>query len=333
MNKIVQSLELIGFKSMSDRSDEETQKRYDLRKNVIKFRNPYLRATLGGIVFNDTILIGAESGLGKTQLASEIAEDAARSGKKVFVFALEADTGEWERRRKYGVLSDLYKEDGGDTSRLDYQDWMLGSLKELDQYEQRANEVMANNHAYSNIYTFYKDDIFGINDFVKKFSIIDAHADLVIVDHIHYFDLFSSNHNEELSAIVKQIRTMTQVLNIPIILIAHLRKLQNPHERKLVPDISDFHGSSELSKVATRAILLGGGPYIKERNEYVTYVKAVKNRWGGSRTKFIGMVFYDPARDRYNTTDVVFGRDVGNRFEALNKEDQPPWLERASTPE
>lgn len=325
---MINVIEKAGFMSMANRAKHETDKRLDVKQGLIKFRNPFLRATLGGIIKNDTILIGAETGVGKTQIASEIAEDAAKSGKRVFVFALEADTNEWERRRKFGVISDLYKRDNGNTSKLDYQDWMMGDLPELDQYEDEANKVMYDNHSYANIYTYYKDGDFGLDQFVKMFSIIDAHADLVIVDHIHYFDLFGPNHNEELEKIMKKIRQLTQTLNIPVILIAHLRKLANGQDRKLLPDISDFHGSSELSKVCTRAIMLSSGGYSEEHKGYITYIKAVKNRWSGSRTKTVGRIIFDPSCDRYNDDLVQFGYESHNQFVPFDVVSIPQWLNR-----
>lgn len=323
----VNSISHIGFQSMAERADAEKTKRLEIRKDVIRFRNPFLRSTLGGIVKNDTILLGAETGAGKTQLASEIAEDAAQCGRKVFVFALEADTGEWERRRKFGVVSDYYIAAGGDPSKLDYQDWMLGELPELDEYEDQATAHLKAANKYNNIYTFYKSDIFGIQDFIKKIAVIKREADLVIIDHIHYFDLFSQDHNKELGEIMHQMRHMTQTLNVPAIIIAHLRKLQSGQERKLLPDIADFHGSSELSKVCTRAIMLSPGDWCEEYKGYYTYIKVVKNRWGRSRTTLIGRILYNPASDRYDEELCEFGVEgYDGNFKPLSK--RPSWLER-----
>lgn len=318
--------ELIGFKSMRARANEEVASRMALRENIIRFRNPFLHVALNGIFKNDTILLGAETGVGKTQISTEIAMDAARTGKKVFVFALEADKAEWERRIKYSLMCDMFRDDGGETKILDYQDWMAGEVKELDKYEDRASKVFQDNDWYNNIYTFYKEDVFGLSDFTKKFGTISSSADLVIVDHIHYFDLFSKDHNSELAEIMHKIRHLTQTCGVPVILIAHLRKLQSGEDRKLLPDIADFHGSSELSKVCTRAIMLAPGQWSEELKGYTTYIKAVKNRFGRSRTMIVAKILFDPHRDKYDENMIEFGYESADKTSFVPMTVVPDWL-------
>ncbi|MNJ94823.1 replicative DNA helicase [compost metagenome] len=320
--------EMVGFKSMKARAQEETASRLALRENIIRFRNPFLHVALSGIFKNDTILLGAETGVGKTQISTEIAIDAARSGKNVYIFALEADRGEWERRIKYSIMCDIWKHEGGNADILDYQDWIAGDLTELDKFEQRATDVFNNDPVYDRIFTFYKEDIFGLQDFVKKFATISAKADLVIVDHIHYFDLFGNDHNKELSEIMHKIRHLTQTLGVPVILIAHLRKLQQGQDRKLIPDISDFHGSSELSKVCTRAIMLSPGEWNEMYKCYVTHIKAVKNRFGRNRTMLVGKILFDPRRDKYDETFVEFGSESADKTSYVPMLNYPLWLQK-----
>jgi hypothetical protein len=85
--------------------------------------------------------------------------------------------------------------------------------------------------------------------------------------------------------------------------IAHVRK-GDRKSRQLVPGIEDFHGSSDISKIATKAIMLAPA-HDKEDDEdrlpymWPTYFHIGKCRTDGSRTRFLGLVAFNARRNAY----------------------------------
>ena len=114
------------FRCAADRFQEEEAHRKELWGRILKFGVSYLDDALLGILPNDLVLIGAPSGAGKTQLCVNIANANLAEGKRVHVFALEAEQDEWERRIKYQMLCQAYYSDQNRqrlNSRMTFQGW------------------------------------------------------------------------------------------------------------------------------------------------------------------------------------------------------------------
>lgn len=330
-NKIIKSisdeevLTGIGFSSMANRADVETVHRELLARTLIPLSNVFLKTTMNGILANDLILLGAETGAGKTQMAKDMAIDAAKAGFRVAMFCLEADFCEMETREKYSLAVEIARRSGEDIRGYDYLDWITGSLPELNRHAIDANKIIQQSYR-KNIYTFYKQGRFTIANFIEQLKKLEGKVDLIICDHLHYFDFTSSDHNKEIHEIVHTIRSLVQDLNLPVVLIAHLRKLLSGENKKLVPEISDFHGSSEIGKVCTRAIMLGKGEFDPIWGNYKTYIKLTKSRYSGSRANIAGELCFDPTIDRY-TNAVRFGTIENNKFIPFEDNKKiPGWL-------
>jgi len=318
---------LPGLTNSAERLKEVEATKQDLSKNALSWGIPFLDAAYRGILPVDLILCGAYTGKGKTELMTHIASHSAKQGKKVFMFALEAFKGEIELRIKYKYLVGLFLQKNPKTAcNFNFRDYMFGDYDhDLAPFEDEC--VVYIKQFLENMYVFYKDPkkTFRPNDFKSMCESVSGDIDLFVSDHIHYFDYTSNNENKELTDTVKMMRILTEKMGKPIINAGHLKK--RDHRNKVImPTEDDFHGSSNLVKMATGAFIIGPGPMLDKRSS-VTYFRPVKSRLLGSITQFCGKVLFDTELNMY-ADEYKIGRLIKNdtEFEIMPEIDWPPFF-------
>lgn len=315
----------LGFKSSTERISGEVNLRYESAKNPLKLGIKFLDDMFFGITKHDLVLVGAKTGIGKTELVTTIALESARRNKRVYVFALEAEPSEIERRIRFKILAKSYSELYPGRF-ITYRDFIWGHYpKEFQELDTDFNDVKK--EALDNLFTFYRTGDFGIKDFTKLFAVIEKEADLIIVDHIHFFDMETDNENKELADITKSIRDLALISGVPVILVGHLRKSSGSY-KKAIPDIDDFHGSSNLAKQVTKAVILeNGGPTAD--GKFVTLIRVVKDRIFGGSTRYAGKVIFDPRTNSYEPEYTLCTIPDGDALVELKKEQWPAWLKNS----
>lgn len=288
-----------GFKPVADRARAEEDTRLLRPAKMIPYSNGFFSKVLTGIAPGEVVLIGGETGTGKSELATQIAFDASVGGRQVYCYFLEAEENEMERRMKYRLVVQAYRHSGG-KEYTEYQSWLNGKLPWLRSHEPNVTAYMSR---FKNLHTYYKSDKFTIKDFKLSLTAISNKVDLVVLDHIHFFTLADDrNENREMSDIIHEIRRIAQVIGVPIIIIAHLRKKQSGEVRGLIPSIDDFHGSSSLSKVVNTAVLFGSGGEVPGRPGcFETYIKAEKSRTARNRIGITAKMVFDSRSNDYET--------------------------------
>lgn len=318
----------IGFKALGDRLKTERDERIAMGSRVLKFGVQFLDMSLGGIFPNDLIILGAKTGAGKTALSSIIARTNAAAGKRVHYFALEAEDKEIERRLKYLLLSEtLFQYLTYDEYKaLNYLDWYLGKLDKITaRYETTIEAQLAS--MLGSLQTFYRSKDFTADDFERTVLGIQDQTDLVILDHLHYVDTTDADQNRGYERIVKKIRDVALNIGKPVVVVAHIRK-GDRRAKQLVPDLDDFHGTSNVPKIATKAIMLA--PAYDQPTEkshlWSTYIHPAKCRFDGSRTRFVGLATFNARRTSYEKS-FQLGRMIsdGTEWEALPSEQLPEW--------
>lgn len=230
--------------------------RAEARGNIIPYGITYLDKALGGVTPTDLVFIGARSGAGKTSLTTMLASNVSQMNKNVYLFALEADRGEIETRLLYTEFAKLYYAEKQFAIRkpINYRDFSYGKydsqyMSLIDRAEDNTNKKM------SNVNILYRQESFTVDDFEAQVHNIKDYADLIILDHIHHFDMDTDRETSELKKIVKRLRDINILVKKPIVSIGHFRKLDRK-TIELVPDYDEFYGSSEISKEATQIITL-----------------------------------------------------------------------------
>lgn len=297
----------------------------------LSFGIGFLDDALLGIQKNDLILLGAPSGAGKTELASHIAFSNAAQDKKVVYFALEAETHEIENRVLYKHKATEYYRAGGRIY-TSYDVWIQGGCPHLDEIAIGQDQISARG-----LKTRYINEAYTIKNFLIDYTEIVNHSDLVILDHIHYFDLETENENKEYKEIIKKIRSQVLEYGKPIIVISHIRK-RDRRFPVIAPDQEDFHGTSDLVKVATKVISmspqyevkmfrdLGNDIHSPLPGSNYTFMKIAKNRRNGSVCRYVGATKYDPRTNAYQK-EYFLGTQKTKDKELifLTETDPPQW--------
>lgn len=299
-------------------------------KNLLSFGIDFLDDALFGIAPHEVILVGAESGAGKTQLVSNVAMHNLLQGKKVHFYALEAHYLEIEHRIIFQLLIDILKRDNKKPW-PSYEEYYY-RLHEFHVEELEAQELFKK--TLGNLATFYKTaENFTVQDFKGLYaSSALSNADLIIVDHAHYFDWGDKSDYHGLKEVITKARFCADTYGIPCLLVSHMRK-PDPRVKTLAPSMHDFHGTSELYKRANKAFTLGKGKYDPHNRTAHTYCNAIKQRMNGQVTTVTARMIFDFRTTSYApgyslgllNTDKEFD-DKGN-FQKL--ESLPSWAKRA----
>lgn len=319
----------MGFIRSIEHTFDEVNQRKNLRNGILKFGIKYLDDAMAGILKNDLILIGAGSGAGKTQTCCNIAKANIEQGKKVHYIALEAEYLEIERRIKYQLFAKSFFSDHERPRGVDisFQNWMLGDFIDSCVVHEAAaaRDFM---QKYETLFTFYKANKFDISDLICTVMECADETDLIILDHVHYMD-FDDNENENLAIkkIAKTARDLALEQGKPIILVSHMRK-SDRHSLTFAPGLEEFHGSSDLYKIATKAVTIGPGAMSSD-GKIETYFRIVKNRFEGSVTRYLGKCLYNSKEGNYDRNyevgDAYQNRDAG--FKQLDRSIYPKWGE------
>jgi hypothetical protein len=324
----------INFKSAAERIKGEAAERIERSRSEIPYYHGFLDDLLRGISQNDLIVLGAETGAGKTEFARHIAATNAKAGRRVYYFALEAEDREIERRTKFQIITRLLKDDGfKDWDRINYPDWYRGKIEDLvGDLNEKADKAFG--LEYENLHTYYRGSKFDHDDIKRLFLAIQSDAELIILDHLHYVDIDDENENRGFKKTVKMIRDVALGIGRPVILIVHLRK-RDMRSKMIVPDIEMVHGSSDIAKICTRAIMLAPARSMQNADpaKSNTFFYVPKDRIGGA-TGLVAMCTFSRNLRKYGP-QYTLGRmsPDGSEFEPLEASQLPRWAKNAFRPD
>jgi len=273
--------------------DDEAVDRKRLVSKEIYLGIPALDQAFKSVLPNDFVLIAAKTGSGKTELLTQVAMNAALAGKRVAFFALEASKHEIHRRIKFKLLTDIYKRETGDNT-LSYAAWSRFAYdSKLAPYMDEARETFTVMAKYLNV--FYREGDFNVRDFMKLYHTLAKDHSLVLADHAHFFTKdIKQTDSEHMRELALQMYDMANKFECPILMAAHLRKMD--HEQKH-PDESDIYGASELVKAATRILIICRGRYRADLNGFETVFRVPKNREDSPTAM---QVLFDMGTKRYS---------------------------------
>lgn len=326
-----------NFTNFSEDFDSLEAATLENGKDLLSFGIPFLDDSLRGIAKTDLILLGAGSGAGKSEAAFHIAFHNAKAGKKVLLFALEAEKKEVELRQLYKFLAKEYFADHQrERGTLNYPDFYYGKCWHLvSKYKEKAREQFG---LIKNLYIRYSQGGYTMDQFAIDVSSAKD-TNLIVLDHLHYLELGDEVENKAFKKAVQKIRDTVLHHKIPVILVSQLRKeSSNFRNTSAMPDLSDFHGSSDIFKVATKGIMLASGDKVIQGNGderlRPTLIKAVKNRLDGSVKVYTGAMNYDfrtnSYAENYTVGKLVWGKDEETKQQVEKFVQEPVyWAGRA----
>ncbi len=309
------------FITLSQASERAKKNRLSIdSKRMPMYNMPYLDDCLRGIHPSDLIIIGGDTGSGKTHLVNHITFSNAAAGKKVYIFSLEGDKDELLMRWKWQkICHEYYKfPDGKDMFYQDYINNNIKGIEELEYLAERELQLLNNN-----ITIFDRSEKLDIELLLKQVNLIED-ADLIIIDHLHYFNMYDDKTEiQNISLIMREIKNLTINRHIPVILVSHLRKKD---KLRGIPEVEDFMGSSNIAKEASVCITLCSDPesHILEDNLFATFMNIAKNRAdpvGG----IVARLFFNSRLKTY-AKSCDLGRMVKGSFKSL--EVFPAWASK-----
>lgn len=324
--------EFKGWVNWKDSFHNETDERHNLDPDSLcNFGIKFLDDCLVGILKDDLVVIGADSGVGKSTLSLMIAKHNAKRGKRVGVFFLEGGSIEAMRRIKWQDICEYYySEVKVKNVNMNYINWVMNKTPSV------INEIEC--MLYEKYKDIYKNNLFlyetktgfGIEDLLSSLVLFTTEykkkPDLLIIDHLQYFSL--TEEETEISAITKilrEVKSITEYSKIPIILVSHLKK---KYKGRGLPDQEDFYGSSNIPKISSASIILT--PNLEREgypsNIYPTYIRVVKSRTG-MKSSYVAEVDFNLETHSYeNNYKLYYVTSDGFPFkEPIERKELPRW--------
>lgn len=286
----------------------EKIERHLIAKSVFKTGNPWIDDCLaGGLNKENLLLVAAKTGVGKTFFGVQLASFAARAGKSVHYFALEAEKHEIERRRLYYAISRLVYSHYKSITMPRYREWLhqeespdWNAIELEAQCEIDKNECMLTTTYANGVYTpdNFKSDVLDlINSETDK-------PELIILDHLHHFFL-SGDEIDALKSTIHQIKKLKDDIEVPIVILSQLRKNDGSFgSKRSLPKIEDIRGTAALSDVATDVLIISAVPTEKKVEipghiNFPMYFHLAKSRTAAEAKNLCGIVGFDFSTGTY----------------------------------
>lgn len=318
------------FQPAASRLRELQSQRDQYADRSVPFNVSFLDDIAFGILPVDLVVIGAETGAGKTTLGMLFGLMSARKGLRVTHLALEAYKNELEQKSLHRKMAQLaWEREVPGRHRFSYAAWMHGRCRDV-QDAVGADAIRELACDLENLTTGYRSSSFGVEDVEPTLRSMAKESDLIIFDHLHYVDLDGTNENRAMKRLITTMGAVVNDIETPVITIAHLRKKQGGSTKSsLVPDFHEFHGSSEITKVATKVVTLAPARDRPSKNPYIanTYMAFEKDRLAG-KTSYVALVGFDMRTTQYGDTyelgRLSSGRD---KFMQLTPPEKPWWAD------
>jgi replicative DNA helicase len=288
----------------------------------VPFGIPFLDDAIGAISPTDLIVVGAATGLGKTEFCVTLCDEASKKVQVTF-FALEAEMYEVQQRLLYRKFADIVLKKPNLNTHISYRDFRLGVFETKFESEiSQAQGAVANTIGFR---TIYRTGAYGVRDFCKNLMALKEESGLMVVDHLHYFDTTNPNELNHIKESIKLIRDTALIAGIPIVLVSHLRKKDKFHYE--FPTLDELHGSSEISKRATIIILIEKAVKFqisKDKQISSTIMHIAKLRHEGGVQRYYGLLKFNLRKRVYENEYYLLEKDKDG-FKAIDRKENLPW--------
>jgi len=250
-DKFVHIKEVLGktYEKISDLHDPEAKDKY--RGIPTGFRD--LDNLLSGLQPSDLVILAARPSMGKTALALNIAQNAAKKGYSVGIISLEMSKEQLVERMFCSLLA------------VDSWKMRTGKLSE-DDFARIGNVMDELNNM-----KLYIDDSVGsaISELKAKARRLKMEngLDMLIIDYLQLMSgsgsAYQSNRVQEISEISRSLKELARDLSIPILALSQLSRAVEMRPSK-VPQLSDLRESGAIEQDADVVMMLYREDYYEE---------------------------------------------------------------------
>lgn len=303
-----QHIELVPIGDVLDAAIDELDNTDPTK--VVSFGYDFLDDKLTGLFPGELMVLGGESGTGKTTFATNIMYNSARAGRKVGIFALEDRLTDYGAKALYFELGKLRKKDG--KHNYPWNDYKLNKIEDPKYKTYRA--TARGNLDNENIFFEKIKKLMDIDLLEKALrEQTEMGFELFLIDHLHRFDFSQKGRDSKADYIEFLMTQMKQYQNetgARIILVVHYRKLDGQK-----PTMDSFKDSIAIVQNANYVINLWRDRSMKDENvsQYETHMFIPKSRNPNGECSF--KLLFDPEINDYKFQEVVAGTPLSKELD------------------
>lgn len=242
-------------------------------KKICNFGISFLDAVINGIYDEDLLIIGAESGIGKSTIAEIIAFSCVKQGVKPALFSLENFAGNTRDKKAFELWKIGTKR--WNTKFREFVDILNNDPTSVDEYMSEAEKRIANMDLIERSNKDYTIDALA-KDFKR---VVDDGCKVILLDHLDYFDAYEKDNDlQHTRRLMKEIRRLQDEYKVAVIAFSQLRK--NVDRNIKVPTYDDLYGSGDKVKQATLVLMVARSEEEPVNGVYQTYMNLSKDRFG-----------------------------------------------------
>lgn len=260
----------------------------------------YLDDALLGMRPGGVTLVGARTGGGKTEFATQVLLEQQRPDKNrarsVLYFALDHEQGEIEKRVLWRLLAEQIKAIDPYCGYLRYAEWAAGKyLGKYGELESDGQLYLDHLLALSETRFLYRKS-FSIEEIVEQIKTGDQY-NLFIIDHFHAIKFQGNQFDAQVKGIT-EICEAAELVNRPVMLLGQFRK-RNPTNKSPLPEMEEFSGHSNLIYLPQNIIVLAPR-YTEGQQQSETYFNIEKARFAADTKGFVGVHSFDIEKKTYS---------------------------------
>lgn len=305
----------------------------DIADHVIQFGITFLDNATMGIAPEELVILGARTGAGKTELLNIIAESASRHARVVF-FSLESHELEMEQRALYRQIYERFlpltpaeKQKICPAGNLTYTAFARGAFNHNAMREFVHPFSGLFEAKYENLKVLYRKSP-SAKTIENDILSMQGEADLWILDHLHFLNHESRDELDAVRQAMKLFYELAAKQKTPLLIASHLRKDASSGD---FPELSDLHGSSEISKRAVTAILMDQLPPFKffgGANDIPTLFHIAKFRVSGAVRRYYAVHQFNTVTRKYSDNYVLMSKDEKGEI-IVDTGAKPDWARNA----
>ena len=262
----------IGMRAIADAAIEKIERLQQHRELITGLATGYatLDEMTSGLQATDLIVVAARPGMGKTSLALNIGQRAARDGRRVGVFSLEMSREQLFLRLLTGQARvDQHRMR---TGRLGREEWarLTAAFGELS-----AMPLFIDDTAGTGVLEMRAKS--------RRLK-MEQGLDLLIVDYLQLMRGRGKfeNRNQEISEISRSLKELAKELQVPVIAISQLSRAPEQRGNDRRPQLSDLRESGAIEQDADVVMFIYREELYKptEENQGIAQIIIAKQRNG-----------------------------------------------------
>ncbi len=243
-------------------------------EDVVSFGYDWLDNRLTGFFKGELVVLGGETGSGKSTFATNIIMKASKK-HKCMMFALEDRLADYGIKAIYFELGKIRKKKMGPTaSNYPWNEYRKNAIKDEKYKEYRAEAVK--NLENGNVFFFDAPETMNIDILEQTIKQkVQEGVELFLVDHLHYFD-FNRGDDTKADYIEKmmvRLRRIQAETGARILLIVHYKKLDGKK-----PSLDSFKDSISIVQNANYVINIHRDRGDSSANRFETVISIPKAR-------------------------------------------------------